>query len=501
MNLNLISLLLLISVVQGKRTGKKKVPKLLKSRTQDGDPSNPGFNMIITKKGLDYVSDTAGLMLNELLDQLSVPDVKQDIENGFVEATSLHITKFIPPAYVYQVTPENQVRWGIQNAGVFVNGQWKAQKKILINVKLSGEFEANAADVSISMVSAFGRSPDGKPAVIDSRCSTTIGQLNLKIKGSFIAWVINLFKTLISKKLKPMLEDEICKKAREFILKDVNLKLQSYSPFLKLKQNMSFDLSLTSNPGIKNGFLETKHSGQISYKGLGGTPFYPHPMKSDKINDRMVNIFASDYVFNSFLFHAHRHGLTEFVVENQTFLSLTCPGGFCLGDLLPRISAKYPRNSKAVIKINTLEPPTAEFAEGKATLHADGIMQIIVIDPNGSKHSAVCASLDLTCDLKVWINDMTAVGEVDIVHFELHLINASVSLPSAEVVNSLTDLIQPLLREMANAEFRKGIPLKLTHGVNFVNPTVQFANRTLQIYTDFLYDPLAPIQTTTMESR
>lgn len=124
------------------------------------------------------------------------------------------------------------------------------------------------------------------------------------------------------------------------------------------------------DPVVTEQYLETKHKGEISYKGKGGTPFNPASMQIHSRSERMVHAFASDYIFNSLLYQASVNNHLMFDLNEtsasdlQEFLQFTCADSSCLGGILPQLKEKFP-NHVGEVRLESGEMPYVIFDEGK----------------------------------------------------------------------------------------------------------------------------------------
>lgn len=84
-------------------------------------------------------------------------------------------------------------------------------------------------------------------------------------------------------------------------------------------ESLFLDYSLVTTPKATSQFIEVQSKGEISYKGLGGTPFSPvvKPFPTSRDEPKMLEVVVSDYLLNSLLYHANRYFellLTIFII-------------------------------------------------------------------------------------------------------------------------------------------------------------------------------------------
>ncbi len=319
-------------------------------------------------------------------------------------------------------------------------------------------------------------------------CTARIGSLSLKIKGGIVGWILNLFRGKIASKLKPSLEREVCKAAKKFAENDVNAKLRTFPTTVSLGRNFRLNYGLKSDPKVDGGSIITQHNGEISYRGTGGATFHPHDLIQTFSNSKMLYLFGSDFILNSFLSSAHKNNQMKYTLNERTlpraarYLSTSC-SGICLGTLFPKLKDEYP-NSKGSARFETTADPTVLFSTGKATVNARGTMQLFVRTVR-----ILTANVFLTAELTPSLtSDFRKVtGSADIKTLRVTNVTSSLEDLGQPELQSLVNFATPLLEELANNYLRKGIPIPVTRGVRLTNGQLRLLQRTAEISADVIY--------------
>ncbi|TKR96873.1 hypothetical protein L596_010826 [Steinernema carpocapsae] len=77
----------------------------------------------------------------------------------------------------------------------------------------------------------------------------------------------------------------------------------------KMVSDFFIDYRLTENPICDQNGLELASVGEISYMGLGNTPFNARPLEwpaNKERNSSSISVMVSDYLPNTFLYHAYK---------------------------------------------------------------------------------------------------------------------------------------------------------------------------------------------------
>lgn len=132
----------------------------------------------------------------------------------------------------------------------------------------------------------------GKPAIVSAKCVADIAKFQIEVKGGIIASVMNIFKDQVSAHLKPLLERELCKRAKEFLLNDVNAKLVTFPVRAPIHQAFILDYGLVADPVVASDYLETALKGKLQLLEL----LTSSPRKKSEVD---LEITLMDLVFQA----------------------------------------------------------------------------------------------------------------------------------------------------------------------------------------------------------
>ncbi|KAI1726441.1 lipopolysaccharide-binding protein [Ditylenchus destructor] len=214
-----------------------------------------------------------------------------------------------------------------------------------------------------------------------------------------------------------------------------NLTLLNFVNQLR-ERNLVLDFSLIDEPFVSQGTVLMKSRGEISWAGLGGTPFYPPNVVIPAPHGvHMAEFFGTDYIANSMLYHAFRQQYMDVTVGPESspqlrdVLQTTCPSGFCIGEFLGALGEQYP-DRQIEIHFAAKKAPIMVFVENRARFRLHGRLNMYV-RPNPAnttqvKVQVIRAESTMTSNVNLWINQAHIVGNASIENLDFKLLESSI---------------------------------------------------------------------------
>ncbi|XP_065778061.1 bactericidal permeability-increasing protein isoform X2 [Muntiacus reevesi] len=213
--------------------------------------TNPGIVARVTQKGLDYACQQGVVTLQKELEKITIPTFSGSFKIKYLGKgkycfSSMVIQGFSLPNSQIRPSPGEGLNLAIRNASINIRGKWKARKNF---IKLSGKFDLSVEGISILAGLKLGYDPDsGHSTVTCSSCSSHINAVRIRISGSSLGWLIQLFHKRIESSLQNAMTSKIC----EVVTSTVSSKLQPYFETLpvttKLDKVAGVDYSLVAPP-------------------------------------------------------------------------------------------------------------------------------------------------------------------------------------------------------------------------------------------------------------
>lgn len=186
-------------------------------------------------------------------------------------------------------------------------------------------------------------------------------------------WLINIFRGAISKRIRNEIQSLLCRSAHSSLIELLNTELSRLPTAFPLEDDFFLTYGLTSDPTATKDYVEGYFRTEITYLGENRTLVHPKPLPSQPLHPgRMLYIWGSDSILNTFLYSAHVHEALWFAVtknvsrEVKHVLRTSC-SFLCLGQFWPELHKHYPRQYVDIV-VSTAEPPQAVVREGYAVL-------------------------------------------------------------------------------------------------------------------------------------
>ncbi|RCN45712.1 LBP / BPI / CETP family protein [Ancylostoma caninum] len=293
-------------------------------------------------------------------------------------------------------------------------------------------------------------------------------------------------------------------------------------------------------------------AGEISPNAQGGTPFGPFPtMFPSYCNNRMADIIVSDYTINSLLYWLHRRQFLSIRIGPETpmigaLLKTTCSEdeddveptaveldeearrrralnnsktlqtqravsigkgnrgkrqdlgsladlGICLGDILPAIREKYPKQ-KLAIQIRTARAPSVILSAaqgGMATLDAllDADLYI-----DGANNKVGTVTIAITLAVKAQIRGNRLTGSAEITNLKLTDRTQSLGLQQ-DALDNVANIVKGPGQKLLSDALQKGVTINIPTSslgglpINIINPEMRIIEHGLYITTDVAISP------------
>ncbi|KAK6751313.1 hypothetical protein RB195_002977 [Necator americanus] len=530
----LFCLLMVLDV--GSQQYEKEYSPLLDQNTS---PLNPGIHLRLMPTGLAYMREIGMKVVNDQILKLSLPTIRERIENGEVSIYSAHISKYWPPQeYSLDLIEPNMFQWSMSKMHIRAAGEFQASiaNPLLLTVPISGYFEALLGHVALT-ISVRLESNFGSPQVRSALCQSSIGYVDLNVRntGVITDFFINAFKAFLIAHFKPQVEQRMCKMIETIINQDMNRLLttmplkvrinendldiigQTFGiarPKSKLGQhglknftlihfvqnlrekNLLLDYQLTADPFVQNGAIAMLAKGEISWRGNGGTPFYPPNVRIPIPHGvHMVEFFATDYIANSMLYHAYKQHLMDVIVGPESspqlkdLLFTSCGTGFCIGEFLGALGDQYP-NRQVEVVFTARKAPLIVFVENRARFRLHGRMNMFVRPNNAQqvKEMIIRSDTTLTANVNMWINNTKVVGNATIENLDFKLLETKINDVDQASFGDLGLFGAEFLEKLLTEILQLGITMPSMQGVQLKSPRLSFHERYLRVQTYFKLD-------------
>uniref|UniRef100_A0A914WKN6 Bactericidal permeability-increasing protein n=1 Tax=Plectus sambesii TaxID=2011161 RepID=A0A914WKN6_9BILA len=455
--------------------------------------TNPGTLLRLTKKGLDYGTEIGSKLLEKFVRTTTIRDIEADESDLKYNIRNLKLTEFSMPVLTNKLVSPSSLELKSNGGSAAIRGDCQAKKKILFFwVDAGGWFEASISNVGLGIQMQLTNSALGKPQISNIGCSADIGNFNFKIHDAgIVGWLVNLLHGMIEKELKDKIQKQVCEQIKQFGNDRGNSFLSDITTDVPLFDGLKLDYSLTGAPNVHDLSFDLPLKGETTIDGKSDTPFSPNALQLPPTDTKMAAIFLSDYVINSFLYQAHKAGLSQFQLERSRevveLLRSNCDQkGICIGQVIPALKAKYP-NTTGSLHIKTSTQPAIQFKPGQVNLIADVVAELTFanttifsfnVHGDFDVKSIEITSVDSIMKAKATINDLK-VTNVQTTISDLG--------PVGNLIAPLVQLGKPIAEELLKGLGQKGFRLPSWGELPLKNIDISVLSRTLAIACDISY--------------
>lgn len=533
-------LLLLFGLVSAQQDNKDYSPLL----DQNASPSNPGIYLRLMPTGLAYMREIGMKVVNEQILKLSLPTIREQIENGEVSIYNAYISKYwAPQEYSLDLAEPSSFTWSMSKMHIRAAGEFQASLNsplLLPSVPITGHFEALLGHVALTMSVHMERTATGAPQVRSALCQASIGYVDLNVRntGVITDFFINAFKAFLIGHFKPQVEQRMCKMIENIVDRDMNMLLSTMPLKVRINENqidiigdtlglspakpkskiaqrgfknvtlthfvqnlrdqeLVLDYQLLSSPFIQAGSIGMMARGEISWKGLGGTPFSPPTMQIPPPHGvHMVEFYANDYLANSMLYHAYKQKFLDVVVGPESspqlkdLLVTSCGvAGFCLGEFLGTLGEQYP-DRQVEIAFAARKAPLIVFIENRARFRLHGRMDMFVRPSNSTqvKQMVIRSDTTMTANVNLWINGTSIIGNATIENLDFKLLETKINDVDQDSFADLGLFGAEFLEKLLSEILQMGIAMPTMQGIIMKSPKLTFHDRYLRVQTYFKLD-------------
>ncbi|VDK81287.1 unnamed protein product [Onchocerca ochengi] len=497
----------------------------------------------VLPRAITYLNNVGAEILNEQLPRLSIPNIRQRINNnqGYILFSRIRVSRYKQASEqtIFASAP-NKITWIMKNLNMGLIGNLSGEINILLPIKLEGQAEVLAYGVNFHLESALERSKTGAARVSTIFCRTVIQIMNIEVyNGGMTGLALNIFKQGISEQIRSLIQALICKEVTQFINEDFNEKLSQtqtktsleeavqintlgafiglpdtkelmnnfhafnistgFPLFKQLVSRIYIDFRLSEDPSCYKNTVEIANLGEISAIGHSPkkTPFNAAPMfwPNKVAQNEMIQILLSDYIANALLYQAFSEHLLQFVVDDQTISSLgpvlrtSCTSGFCFADLIPQLAEQYP-NSKVRLIFTPTRAPVVLFQAkqgGLLTININGLVFMYVVESNGKSHQAATFTLDIVANVRIHIENNKLLGKTTVDSFRLKNKFGNINISDDEL-SDIAILSSEVLQRSINNFLHEGFPIPIPKVLHINITELRILDRSIFISADFELD-------------
>lgn len=453
-----------------------------------------GIRFRVTDKGLDYLNGIAAVYATNQIRSAQIPNMSLPIVNsagkGYANVSQSKIYGFGELRLRHQLSPSNHLTWTATVSSLKVWGSWLLRFKSLWPVKGGGHYTVNATQIQVLLEMTIDTTPKGQLLLRSENCQLDFGHFDLDLKGSLMAYMANLVAEKLEGRLKEQLRNRVCGAFESALLKaNGAIKTQ----IIDIAPQLSIDNRLVASPIVHTAYLELETKGQIAWDRQWKTPLKPksfRPVSSGQ--KKMLYLWLSDFVFNSFLYSRYSENKTVFQLSRDLqphlsdYLATTCDT-FCFGLISPDFPTRFP-DSHVNLLVQIVRAPEVNINPSGASLTCGlGIKAFL---PATGPSPVLSLVVHFHLDLNPRLN-----GSRLFTDFNLKMLKAVVKQSSLVQVNQqqvddiLAEIVTPVLDVVLAEINEKGLALPIPSRIQLTNADIRLLDNTVEIGTDLQLTP------------
>ncbi|BFZ19753.1 hypothetical protein BsWGS_22791 [Bradybaena similaris] len=455
---------------------------------------NPGVQMRLTERGLNYVNTLAENSIKTELQTLKIAD--QSGQSGHLswELKNIQVQSVAGPNSQITFNPEVAgLTWSLYNFGINLRSDWHAKyKQGWVKISDGGSLTVSLGDVSLTVAVGFGQK-EGRPSISSKSCNAHIGNIDISFHGGS-AIILNLLKGIVEGRMKDILESRICEVANKMINEDAEESLSTMNVYITIDNRFLLDYGLMAAPIVSSSFLQTLNKGEVYWKAdMQECPFSPSAIPEWGEFNSMLYLWLTEYTANTFAYQAHHHGYLKYNMtkdnlapDKAVYLNTSC-SSMCIGNIIKEISKAYPE-SWVELRFNSTAVPNANITSQNITASAVADVELFAHTPDGGTHYVLTFSLSLSMTAQASIEGEKLIASIIDHSFDVTLVRSDIgeiNVRKAKIFfeTFLTFVIIPQLNQLGKA----GIDLPVSKDVQFLNTKLILQDGVLLVATDAQY--------------
>nr|XP_055040468.1 bactericidal permeability-increasing protein-like isoform X1 [Misgurnus anguillicaudatus]XP_055040469.1 bactericidal permeability-increasing protein-like isoform X1 [Misgurnus anguillicaudatus] len=450
--------------------------------------TNPGVEVKLTQKGLEYGRQIGIASIQQKLGSIKLPDVSgsESVDPiGKVEysLTGMQIVNLGLPSSALGLVPGSGVSLTIDNAYINLHGNWRV--KYLRIIKDSGSFDLAVSGLTISTTLAITSDETGRPSVSMTSCTSTLGSVNVKFHGG-ASWLYNLFSSYIDKALQSALQKQICPLVSDSIA-DINPHLKTLNVVAEVDKYAEIEYSMVGSPVISNSSIDFGLKGEFYNIGQHKEPpFSPTPFSLPFQSNNMLYIGVSAFTINSASFVYHSTGvlslnITDDMIPSGSPIRLNTKS---FSAFIPQIEKMYPGLMMKLL-VKTVKEPLITSKPNNMTVQATSVVMAYAIQPNGTLCPLFDINLEGSISAHMFVTELKLAGNLTLNKIDMSLAKSYVGpFKVTSLENIFTMVLKLAVMPRVNARLEEGYPLPAIGKMRLAETQLQVLKDYLLIGTD-----------------
>ncbi|XP_026188789.1 bactericidal permeability-increasing protein [Mastacembelus armatus] len=438
---------------------------------------NPAIQVILTNKGLQYGKHTGTDWIQEILENVTLPDISGKFPIGRLGSvdytlSGISITKVDLPEPSVEFYPNTTgLKSSMSGLSVALSGEWRTHYGIIHD---GGTLDLALFSVSVMSIVELGKDANGHLSISSVTCTCTIGDVAIQFYGG-ASWIFRPFVPFFKGHIKGEIQSRICPKVEEVIviLED---HLQVMNVSFDVDQVLSLNLSLTGLPVIDASSLNLGLKGELySIRTHKEPPFEAQSFTVPQQHSYMFSVGMSEFTLNSASYGCYSDGLLQATVNDSMIppLSPVHLNTTSMGQFIPQLPKLFPGLLMS-LTVYAREVPMFSLKPDAVKLDFQGTVKAFAILPNDTQAPLFTLNVDSNFSSKVWISGGRLEGSTEMENFTLTLIGSEVGTFQTDALENVVKMgIEMAVLPKVNVILGKGVDLPRMKSAQLVNSVLK----------------------------
>ncbi len=478
-----------------------------KKRSSPINPSNVvGSKLTLDGSTLTYFQEKILPIVVQEIKTTKIQDISQEVDTPighvYLYGSNIQIQTFNVNGLTVKIAPNQGISIYLQDGAIQMTMNWRYKEKSFPHVSDSGTADIRVS-VAVSMLLQVTLDPiKSIPVVTVTQVQANINSFDLKLHGG-ASWLYNVFISAFSNSIKSAIKDAIQQQIPATVNEQVSQLIAQLSFVMPLPAPLNtshiavdyraseihFDAQNYMTFGTQGTFIDMDHQ-------IEPYPTAPSEMP-DRVTSQPLNIFISDYVFNSASYMCYAKQLFKFVVTNA-MLPSTVPvklNTLYFKYILPQLYTKYPNMDMQIVLEASSAPRFALSTKSGVDLLVDVEAQFQVITNNQT--SPVTTQEVFTFDLLAELDASVSLLNSTTLALNFTYVQSKFSVKDSQVGPINVQWFDTLLRwtveyflvPFVNQYGKAGVPIPTVQQFTLVKPSILYGDGYVAISTDFTLNP------------
>uniref|UniRef100_A0A7N8YDA6 Bactericidal permeability-increasing protein n=1 Tax=Mastacembelus armatus TaxID=205130 RepID=A0A7N8YDA6_9TELE len=392
---------------------------------------NPAIQVILTNKGLQYGKHTGTDWIQEILENVTLPDISGKFPIGRLGSvdytlSGISITKVDLPEPSVEFYPNTTgLKSSMSGLSVALSGEWRTHYGIIHD---GGTLDLALFSVSVMSIVELGKDANGHLSISSVTCTCTIGDVAIQFYGG-ASWIFRPFVPFFKGHIKGEIQSRICPKVEEVIV-----ILEDHLQVMNATKNTLNWLFVTLN--LKGELYSIRTHKE--------PPFEAQSFTVPQQHSYMFSVGMSEFTLNSASYGCYSDGLLQATVNDSMIppLSPVHLNTTSMGQFIPQLPKLFPGLLMS-LTVYAREVPMFSLKPDAVKLDFQGTVKAFAILPNDTQ--APLFTLNVVSNFVFWTFWAEKV-KIDSASFMVYSPLFTLTLIGSEVGTFQTDALENVVK-------------------------------------------------------